>query len=322
MAEGKGRMKMIVKTVDAVFEDDKESFISKYLTPVASCICCNTAGFSYKINEAYLAGFDYKQIVETYAAEAKRKTGKVLDVKTLTEHFTNHFNYTGAAIAEYNRQKGTLNLPEKEKKQITDIFQIAVNNRINDIELLDLAMKEQIKRLKELEDIKKDRVTQNRAYDLEHLIMKQETIMNNLQTHVLGKLKIWQKAQFQSKQMEYMDKTMQFLDQKTANFLGLDLGVDLDPKLAKQAEHLYLKTVLQNIVQRINMAIDSALRLTAQQKAEYFKEFKRQCVGIEEKINSEYKTTLNNLKEVKTDAAENMPIDEDEVAEEKAEDDE
>jgi small-conductance mechanosensitive channel len=319
MAEGKGKMKMIVKTVDAVFEDDKENFISKYLTPVASCICCNTAGFSYKINEAYLSGFDYRQIIETFAAEAKRKTGRNLDTKTLTEHFTNHFNYQGAAIAEYNRQKGSLNLPEKEKKQITDIFQIAVSNRINDIELLDLAMKEQIKRLKELEDIKKDRVTQNRAFDLEHLIMKQETIMNNLQTHVLGKLKIWQKAQFQSKQIEYMDKSMQFLDQKTANWLGIDVGLDLDPKLAKQAERLYLKTVLENIVQRINMAMDISLHVSAQQKAEYFKEFKRQCNGIEENINEQYKHVLSNLKEIRTV---DMPVDEDEIAEEKAEEDE
>jgi len=311
-----GKMKMIVKTLDAVFEDDKEGFISKYLTPLASCICCNTAGFSYKVNEAFLAGFEYKQIVEMYSEEAKRKTGKSLDVKTLTEHFTNHFNYTGAAIAEYNRQKGTANLPVKEQKQITDIFEVAVTNRINDIELLDLAMKQQITRLKELEEIKKTRTEQGRTGDLEYLIMKQETITNNLQTQVLGKLKIWQKAQFQSKQMEYMDKTMQFLDQKTANFLGIELGADLDPKLAKQAERLYLKTVLDNIVQRMSSSLDSSLHITAQQKAQYFKEFKRQCADIEEKINNEYKQTLKNLKEVRADNINAMPVDEDDAIEE------
>ena len=150
--------------------------------------------------------------------------------------------------------------------------------------------------------------------------MKQETIAHNLQTQVLAKLKIWQKAQFQSKQIEYMDKTMQFLDQKTANFLGIELGEDLDPKLAKQAERLYLKTVLENIVERMNISMDIALHVSAQQKAQYFTEFKRQCKDIEDKINEKYKGVLRNLKEVRTDAIDNMPVDEDDVIEEKMED--
>lgn len=321
MAE-KGKMRMFVKTVDAALQDDREGFVSKYLSPINACICCNTANFSFKVNEAFLSGFDYDQIIEMFSEESVRKTGRALTKKVLEEHFHNHFNYTGAAIAEYNRIKGVTNLPDKEHKQIKNIFEIAVAQRVNDLELLDLAMKQQIDRLKELEDIKKERIKTGRIDNLDQLIMKQEQITHNLTTQVMNKLKIWQKAQFQSKQIEYMDKTMQFLDPKTADFLGIDAAINLDPKLAKQAERLYIKTVLENIVKVMNISFDSALHLSQQQKSTYFTEFRKLCEGLEDKINTEYKITLANLKEVgQGQVVEVMNIqDEDDIIEQKIED--
>lgn len=293
------KMKMIVKTIDSVIDDDEEGIISKYIEPISSCVCCNTHGLSIKINEAYLAGHSNKEIISMFSDECRRKTGKVLDSKILNDHFTNHLNSSGAAIAEYNRKKGLSNLQPEEKKQLSSIFDAIVHDKVNDLEILDLAMKEQIKRLKELQDIKDTRINEGRTNDLESLIMKQEIILNNLQTNVLNKLKVWQKAKFQSKQIEVMDKQSQFLSQKTLNFLGIEAGDAMtDPKYFKMAETMYLKVVLENIVRRLDSSLDTIIKLDQYKKTEIYRELNRQCKGIEKDINEQFKETLKNLKEV------------------------
>lgn len=294
----KRKMEMSIQPADALIEDDKDDIVSKYINPNPNCLCCNVPDISLKINQAYLNGKNYKTIIEEFSDEIKQKLGKKLDYKDLSDHFNSHFNHRGVAIAEYNRKYGMNQLVPTEQKQMRNIFTQLVGERINDLELLDLAMKEQIKRLKELEDLKQDRIEQKRTYQLDQLIMKQEAVTNNISTQLLSKLKIYQKAQFQSKQLEVMDKHLQFLDHKTASFLGLDSTV-IEPTLAKEAERMYLKVVIENLVKRIKTAMDIVFKFDAQEKAQYFKELNRQFKGIENIINVEFQERLQNLKNIK-----------------------
>ena len=284
---------------DSVLRDDSENLVSDYIVPDPDCVCCNIPVLSIKINRAYLDGKSYTAIIEEFGEEA-RALGKGLNHKNLSAHFTKHFNHKGVAIAEYNRKYGMNQLIPAERKEMKDIFCVLVNNRINDLETLDLAMKEQIKRLKELEDLKKERIQEKRTYNLENIIMKQEAIMDNLQGKVLEKLKIWQKAQFQSKQLEIMDRQMQFLDQKTADFLGLESGpIALEPGLAREAEKVYLRIVIENLMKKIKKATDIALTISQHEKAQYFKELNLQFKGVEKDIDTEFQEKLDNFKKVK-----------------------
>jgi hypothetical protein len=159
-------------------------------------------------------------------------------------------------------------------------------------------MKEQIKRLQELEIIKNDRIKEGRTFNLENLIMKQESIMNNLQMNVIGKLKMWSKAVLQNKQTEFLDRQLQFLDTKTADFLGVQSD-SLNPALYKEAEKLYLRTVIESLVKRIKSSVECALQIDQHEKAQFYKEFQHELSGIEDEINVTFESRIKDLKEIR-----------------------
>lgn len=287
-----------LRPIDTLLQEDKDSFVTKYIQPSSTCVCCNLPNIAIKINKAYLSGSTYRQIVDEFSEEVQFVTGKKLDLSTVSEHFAKHFECTGAAIAEYNRKIGFAGLPSTEQKEMKDIFSVLTERKVNDLELLELSMKEQIKRLQELETIKQDRLNEGRTFNLENLIMKQETIMNNLQANVISKLKMWSKAMLQSKQAEFLDRQLQFLDPKTADFLGLKMDT-VNPAMFKEAEGLYLRTVIECLLKRIKLSVDTALQIEQNQKTYFYKELQRSITGIEEEINSIFKSKLKDLKEVR-----------------------
>lgn len=287
-----------ISHANTVAEDDRENFIGKYIEPNPKCVCCNIPNLSLSINQAYLDGMTYAQIVEKFADAVFERSGKKLTPAILSKHFTEHFNIKGVAIAEYNRKYGMRDLSTTEQGQMKDVFSALVSKRVSDLELLDAAMREQVKRMRELEDIKKERIEQGRTYNLDNIIMKQEMIMNNLQTQVLSKLKLYQQAKVQSKQMEVMDRQLQFLDPKTASFLGFEDGMPIEPKLAKEAERLYLQVVLQNIAKIMKECLEAVLALEKSEMTQYFQEFNRRASVLEGIVDTEFKEKLKNLKSV------------------------
>lgn len=287
-----------VRPIDTLIEEDKDFFISKYIQPHPECPCCNLPSTAIKINKAYLAGSTYKQIVEEFTEEVLLATGKSLELSVVSEHFSKHFECTGAAIAEFNRKMGFSNLPAVEQRDMKDIFSVLTQRKVNDLELLELSMMQQIKRLQELDEIKNERIKEGRTFNLENLIMKQETIMNNLQANVISKLKMWSKAMLQSKQAEYLDRQLQFLDPKTADFLGVQADT-INPAVYKEAERLYLRTVIESLIKRIKSSVDISLSIDQHEKAQFYKEFQKELVGIEEDINKSFEAKMKDLKEVR-----------------------
>lgn len=287
-----------IRPIDTLIEEDKDFFISKYIQPHPECPCCNLPTTAIKINKAYLAGSTYKQIVEEFAEEVLLSTGKSLELSIVSEHFSKHFECTGAAIAEFNRKMGFSNLPAVEQKDMKDIFSVLTQRKVNDLELLELSMMQQIKRLQELDEIKNDRIKEGRTFNLENLIMKQETIMNNLQMNVISKLKMWSKAMLQSKQAEFLDRQLQFLDPKTADFLGLQADA-INPAVYKEAERLYLRIVIESLIKRIKNSVDISLSIDQHEKAQFYKEFQKELAGIEEEINASFEAKMKDLKEVR-----------------------
>jgi len=289
---------IVVRPIDTLVEEDKDSYVTKYIQPISSCVCCNLPGIALKINKAYLSGFSYKQIVQEFGDEVLLATGKKLELFTVSDHFTKHFECSGAAIAEFNRKAGFNNLSVSEQKQMKDIFSVLTERRVNDLELLELSMKEQVKCLQELEKIKQDRINEGRTFNLENLIMKQEAIVNNLQSNVISKLKMWSKAMLQSKQAEYLERQLQFLDPMTAEMLGLKSEA-VSPVMYKEAEKLYLKTVIDCLVKRIKISLEISMNVDQHIKAAFYKELQSQFAGIEEEISKVFEEKLKLLKDVR-----------------------
>lgn len=293
--EKKEQINMMVPTT--LEDEDDEKIIFKYMTIDPKCPCCNLQYFAIKINEAYLNGFSYDQILTRFGDKVREKTGEKISLAMLTRHFNNHFNFKGAAVAEYNRKNGMNNLPVEQQQQMTDIFKVLVDERINDLELIELSMKQQITRLQELEQIKQDRIDEDRIEGLDDLIMKQENVVNNLQTQILSKLKIQSQALLKSKELDQTEKFLKFLDPKTASFLGIE---SMSPLISKQVETIYIRVVIERVLNKIKIATDMALSLNQHQKMQYYKELERQWSGIQKEINEEYEIRIKNLKEVKS----------------------
>jgi hypothetical protein len=296
------KMEIIIRSPDTLEQEDKDKIIAKYITPELKCVCCNLPKLALKINEAYLNGFTYQQIIDQYGEQVKDMSDKKLDMGILSEHFTKHFNFKGAAIAEYNRKRGMNSLTLKEQDGMKNIFEVLVTDNINDLEVLQLAMKEQIRRLQELEDIKTRRIKENRVFNLDGLIMKQELITNNIINNILSKLKFWQSAKSQTKTLEQRERFLDFLDKKTADFLGIEIDyIRSDPKLMKAAEKLYLNVIIEHFIKRMKDSMQMSLEINQYQIATFLKEFNRQCGGIEIEISNDFRERLKNLKEVGSD---------------------
>jgi hypothetical protein len=109
---------------------------------------------------------------------------------------------------------------------------------------------------------------------------------------------MWSKAVLQNKQAEFLDRQLQFLDTKTADFLGVK-AESINPALFKEAEKLYLRTVIESVVKRIKSSVESSLQIDQHEKAQFYKEFQRQLSGIEEEINNIFGLRLKELKDVR-----------------------
>jgi hypothetical protein len=294
------KLEIVIRTPDTLEHEDKDELIAKYITPHAKCVCCNLPRYSLLINEAYLNGFTYEKIVEQYGQQVFDKTGQKLEKGVLAEHFNNHFNFKGAAIAEYNRRRGMSLLPVQEKAKMRGIFDTLVDENINDLEVLQLTMREQVKGLKELEEIKMQRISEKRVFNLDSLIMKQHAIRNDIINGVLSKLKFWQKTLVDAKVTEQRERFLDFLDKKTADFLGIETAtLTSDPKLTKEIERMYLTVVIDHLLKRVKDSMQQALSVNQQSMSQFLKEFKRQCIGIELEITNDFRERVKNIKNIK-----------------------
>ena len=73
----------------------------------------------------------------------------------------------------------------------------------------------------------------------------------------------------------------------------------INPAIYKEAEKLYLKTVIEGIIKRIKSSADHSLSVDMHEKAQFYKEFQRELIGIEEEINSSFAIKIKDLKEVR-----------------------
>ena len=285
--------------IDTIQEED-EHFLAKYIQPDNHCICCNMPKYAVAINKAYLSGMDFKDIINRYKDEIFDKYGKKLTVTVLKTHFDKHFNAQAIAVHEYNAKYGEMPLlVPSERKEMKSIFSTLVSERINDIELLDAAMKECLKKLKELQEIKEIELESGQTSGLKSLIMSEERILNNLQNNILTKLKIFVHAKYQSKQMELNDRHLDFLDPIMATVLESNGMGMIEPKMAKEAEHVYLKLVITKIIKLVRDSMNKTLRVTQQEKTNFFKDLQRSFIGIQEVIEKDFKDSLKEMRKAK-----------------------
>ena len=189
---------------DEVFEDitkkpDNE-LINDYLRPNAKCIICSTPIWSVKVNKAYLDGKSYSDIINEYTLKFEERTGRSLNKSLLHRHFNSHFDARAAAIAEYNKRRQDSLKSGATSTVQRDIFKLATNKYLDELEIFDTTAKEMITKYQELENIIEEKKLNSKTAGLDDLIIKQAQILTALNKQAISKFKALSKANLEGKQ--------------------------------------------------------------------------------------------------------------------------
>jgi hypothetical protein len=184
MAEIEEKEEIEIRPIDIIDVEDKDGIISKYLNPIANCPCCNLPKISIEINKAYLNGFTYTKIVEKYNADVEVKLGRRLTISALSEHFSKHLNSKGAAVAEYNRSFGMVNLPESEKNEMKQIALALKDKRLDDLTLFQRTLEEEFKIIADIDELADQRMNESRKEEAINLRMKKHEILASIRESI------------------------------------------------------------------------------------------------------------------------------------------
>ena len=282
--------------VDKFVAEDLE-IINGYLTPSPQCDLCKATEIAYNINKDYSEGIKLFALVKKYNNKFKRSTGHNLTFRILSYHFTNHFNFKGAAVATYNQlMSDEVITQDRSMKTIeaTDalqnLFNIAKDKYINDIEILDLTTKGLLSQLNELELLKQNKIEQNPTFNPQGIILQQQNILQSLYTNALAKIKVFQKGKLQQAKINKME---------TYNLLGAinsDLTNDtyeaISHEVLEETQKMFVKIIIQEVVE-VLLAVMGDNDYTPEQKAIFFKSFQKKLKGVEKKIFEKFTNYTN-----------------------------
>jgi len=268
---------------EIVKKTDNE-IIDNYLRPNSRCILCTTPIWAVKLNKSFLDGESYSKIIEKYSSKFEERTGRSLNKSLLHRHFNSHFDVRAAAIAEYNKQR--LAAIDLEPSTIQkDIFKLAKQRYIDELEMFDTTAKELITKYGELEEMIQEKKNNGKSFGIDELIIKQAQILNVLNKQSISKFKALSKVDLESKQGQYLTQ-LGFITSKAISGSFGDKKSLVSPK---DTEEIYLNVVIKQILARIDDSLKLMLpTITKDQKALFFRELKKSTEGIQDGINVDF----------------------------------
>lgn len=283
---------------DEVFEDiakkpDNE-LINDYLRPNAKCIVCSTPIWSVKVNKAYLDGKSYSDIINEYTLKFEERTGRSLNKSLLHRHFNSHFDARAAAIAEYNKRRQDSLKSGATSTAQRDIFKLATNKYLDELEIFDTTAKEMITKYQELENIIEEKKLSSKTAGLDDLIIKQAQILTALNKQAISKFKALSKANLEGKQGQFLSQ-LSFIGSKAI------AGVNSPKTLidAKETEDLYLRVVIKQILARLEEPLKTFGEISVDQRLLFFRELKKSMIGIENGISADFDRQVKALNDQK-----------------------
>jgi len=276
--------------IDDLEEKKTETeIVNEYHKPNPRCILCNTPIWSLKVNKAYLDGFSYNQIINKFSSKFEERSGRTLNKSLLHRHFKSHFDARAAAIAEYNKRKENNTTTINPTTAQRDIFKLATNKYLDELEMFDVTAKEMIAKYQELEQLIEEKKSAGKSFGVDELILKQATILNSLNKQAISKFKALSRVDLESKQGQFLTQ-LSFIGNKAVSGLsqigGKQQALLISPQ---QTEEIYLGVVIKQILARLEEPLKSTFgQLTKDQKALFYRELKKSMEGIQDGITVDF----------------------------------
>lgn len=276
--------------IDDLEEKKTETeIVNEYHKPNPRCILCNTPIWSLKVNKAYLDGFSYNQIINKFSSKFEERSGRALNKSLLHRHFKSHFDARAAAIAEYNKRKENNTTTINPTTAQRDIFKLATNKYLDELEMFDVTAKEMIAKYQELEQLIEEKKSAGKSFGVDELILKQATILNSLNKQAISKFKALSRVDLESKQGQFLTQ-LSFIGNKAVSGLsqirGKQQALLISPQ---QTEEIYLGVVIKQILARLEEPLKSTFgQLTKDQKALFYRELKKSMEGIQDGITVDF----------------------------------
>lgn len=288
---------------DELDTNDKKTdteIVNEYLKPNQRCILCNTPIWALKLNKAYLDGLSYSQMIDKFSAKFEERANRSLNKSLLQRHFRSHFDVRAAAIAEYNKRRNSSSGSISTTTAQRDIFKLATNKYIDELEMFDATSKEMIVKYQELEQLIEEKKDSGKSFGIDELILKQATILNSLNKQAISKFKALSKVDLESKQGQFLSQ-LGFIGNKA--IAGLSQMGGKQPLLSsQQTEEIYLNVVIKQMLARLEEPLKSTFgQLSKDQKALFYRELRKSMEGIQDGITVDFDRQIKTQTKLITD---------------------
>lgn len=274
--------------------EEKRDLIAQFLKPNEECVLCARDEIAFAVNQDWLEGKNYQDIIQAYQDEYKRLSGHNLSPTTLAIHFSKHMNSRGAAINRWARAK----TPSQQKgeslpavRDDSDLYDLHNRTHLNKFTAADSAVREMISNLNAMKRDIDERRESGRTFDLSMAMKEYGKLLQGLHASLLKAQEIDSKLEVNASNMQ-TSRVLEFLalgGKSATDHPGYD-------DFACEAEQLWLSVAVKHIVARLDAALKST-DLDAPSKADVLVQVKGVMRGLDESVSNEYEIAVKTLRD-------------------------
>jgi len=272
--------------------EEKRDLIAQFLKQNEECVLCAREDIAFVINQNWLDGKNYQDIIQANQNEYKLLSGHDLSPTTLAIHFTKHMNSRGAAINKWARASGPQRVCETPPvRKDNDLYDLHNRTHLNKFTAADSAVREMIANLAAMRTDIEERRESGRTFDLSMAMKEYGKLLQGLHASLLKSQEIDSKLEVNASTMQ-TSRVLEFIalgGKDAADHPGYD-------DFVCEAEQLWLTTAVKHIVARLDSALKST-SLDAPSRADVLVQIKEVMKGLDESVSNDYEIAVTTLRD-------------------------
>lgn len=281
--------------------EEKRDLIGQFLKPNEECAFCAGDDIAFAVNQEWLEGKNYQEMVRTHQDEYRRLHEHDLTPTTLAIHFAKHMDSRGAAINKWARAKP----PEQQQVHENlpavrddgdNLYDLHNRIHLNKFTTADSAVREMIANLEAMKNDIEGRRESGRIFDLAMAMKEYGKLLQGLHSSLLKAQEIDSKLEVNESNVRSA-RVLEF-----AALTSLSIGgksVTDHPNyddFVCEAEQLWLSVAVKHIIARLDVAL-KATDLDAPLKADVLMQIKGVMKGLDEPVFNEYEREMKVLRD-------------------------
>lgn len=274
-------------------KEEKRDLIAQLLKPSEECVLCARDDLAFAVNQDWLEGKNYQDIVRIHQDEYKRLSGHDLSPTTLAIHFAKHMKSGGAAINKWARANPPR--PTRENLPVVrndnDLYDLHNRVHLNKSTAADSTVREMISNLDAMKRDIDERRKSGRMFDLAIAMKEYGKLLQGFHSSLLKAQEIDSKLEVNASNMQ-TSRVLEFValgGKNAADHPGYD-------DFVCEAEQLWLSVAVKHIVARLDAALKST-DLDPPSKADVLVQVKGVMKGLDESVSNEYESAVKILRD-------------------------